>query len=302
MKRNTIIILAAFGFFALSSCRNQTVAETEQTPVVSVKTSVVKTGDIESSLILNGKTTYLRKNTIVSPISGYVGKMNIRFGDKVKKDEILFEIQTRESKALENSGTLEANSGIIKVAASSDGIVNELNISGTGFYIAEGGTLCTISEYRDLLVLVNVPYEYNTVVKPGTLCKITLADNTDFNGTVYRVMPTMNESSQTQNVFIKPSTDRELPENLNLRVTFITSRHSGSLLVPKVSVMTNETQTEFWIMKIISDTLAVKIPVQMGIANDSIVEILSPELKVNDLTISEGAYGLSDSTVVKIVN
>jgi hypothetical protein len=178
MKSKTIIILAAFGFVALSSCRNQTATETEQTPVVSVKTTAAKTGDIESYLILNGKTTYLRKNTIVSPISGYVGKMNIRFGDKVKKDEILFEIQTRESKALENSGTMEANSGIIKVVASSDGIVDELNISGTGFFIAEGGALCTISEYRDLLVLLNVPYEFNTIVKPGTVCKITLTDNT----------------------------------------------------------------------------------------------------------------------------
>jgi len=302
MKSNTRIILAAFGLIALFSCRNQAATETELTPVVSVKTTAVKTGYIESSLILNGKTTYLRKNTIVSPISGYVGKMNIRFGDKVKKDEILFEIQTRESKALEDSGTLEANSGIIRVAASSDGIVDELTISGTGFFIAEGGTLCTISEYRDLMVLVNVPYEYNTVVKPGTVCKITLTDNTEFNGTVYRIMPTMNESSQTQNVYIKPSTDRELPENLNLRVSFITARHSGSLLVPKVSVMSNETQTDFWIMKISSDSLAVRIPVQLGIANDSIVEILSSELKTNDLTISEGAYGLSDSTVVKIVN
>jgi multidrug efflux pump subunit AcrA (membrane-fusion protein) len=302
MKSNIIIILAAFGFIALSSCGNQAATETELTPVVSVKTTAVKNGYIESSLVLNGKTTYLRKNTIVSPISGYVGKMNIRFGDKVKKDDILFEIQTRESKALEDSGTLEANSGIIKVAASSDGIVDELTISGTGFFIAEGGTLCTISEYRDLMVLVNVPYEYNSVVKPGTVCKITLTDNTEFNGTVYRIMPTMNESSQTQNVYIKPSTDRELPENLNLRVRFITARHSGSLLVPKVSVMSNETQTDFWIMKILSDSLAVRIPVQLGIANDSIVEILSSELKTNDLTISEGAYGLSDSTVVKIVN
>jgi hypothetical protein len=302
MKINKIITLASLGFMALYSCRNQPTAETEQTPVVSVKTTAVKTGDIESSLILNGKTTYLRKNTIVSPISGYVGKMNIRFGDKVKKDDVLFEIQTRESKALENSGTLEPNAGIIKVTASSDGIVDELNISGTGFFISEGGTLCTISEYRDLMVLVNVPYEYNNIVKTGALCRITLSDNTEFNGSVYRIMPTMNESSQTQNVYIKPSTGRELPENLNLRVTFITEKHSGSLLVPKVSVMANETQTEFWIMKVTGDSLAVRIPVHLGISNDSIVEILSSGLKPDDLTISDGAYGLSDSTRVKIVN
>jgi hypothetical protein len=302
MKSITIVLLAAFEFIAISSCRQHVTVETEQTPVVSVKTIAVKTGDIESSLSLNGKTTYLKKNTIISPISGYIVKMNIRFGDKVKKNDILFEIQTKENKALENSGTMEGNAGIIKVTASSDGLIDELNISGTGFYITEGGTLCTISEYQDLMVLVNVPYEYNSLVKSGAECKITLSDNSGFKGTVYRKMPAMNEVSQTQNVLIKPDTKRELPENLNLTVIFVTAKHTGSFLVPKEAVMTNETQTQFWIMKIFSDSLAVKIPVQLGIANDSIVEILSSGLSKNDLTIYEGAYGLPDSTVVRIVN
>lgn len=302
MKSITILLLIAFVFIAISSCRQQVTVGRVQTPVVSVKTIAIKTGDIESSLSLNGKTIYLKKNTIISPISGYIVKMNIRYGDKVKKNDILFEIQTKENKALENSGTMEGNAGIIKVTASSDGLVDELNISGTGYYITEGSTLCTISEYEDLIVLVNVPYEYNTIVKTGSECKITLSDHSGFNGTVYRKMPTMNEVSQTQNVLIKPDTKRELPENLNLTVIFITAKHTGSFLVPKEAVMTNETQTQFWIMKIISDSLAVKIPVQPGIVNDSIIEILSSGLSENDLAICEGAYGLPDSTVVRIVN
>jgi hypothetical protein len=302
MKMICKLFLAVFAFASISSCKQQlTVGTEEESPVVSVKTTLVKTGDIESSISLNGKTTYLKKNTIISPISGYVVKMNIRFGDRVSKSDILFEIQTKENKALENSGTIEGNTGVIKVPASSDGIVNDLNISGTGFYISEGGSLCTITEYDDLMVLVNVPYEYNSVVNAGTLCKITLADKSVFNGTVYRKMPTMNELSQTQNVFIKPSAGRELPENLNLTVTFITAKHTGSLLVPKEAVMTNETQDQFWIMKMADDTLAIKVPVQTGIGNDSIVEVVSSVLKKDDLTISEGAYGLSDSTVVRIV-
>ena len=64
--------------------------------------------------------------------------------------------------------------------------------------------------------------------------------------------------------------------------------------------MTNETQSEFWVMKIIDSNLAVKINVVRGIENDSIVEISSPDLHIDDLLISEGAYGLSDSTIVKI--
>ena len=64
--------------------------------------------------------------------------------------------------------------------------------------------------------------------------------------------------------------------------------------------MTNETQSEFWVMKINGGNLAVKVPVKRGIENDSVVEVSSPDLKMNDLLISEGAYGLADSTIVKI--
>jgi hypothetical protein len=54
-------------------------------------------------------------------------------------------------------------------------------------------------------------------------------------------------------------------------------------------------------MKINTGDTAVKIPVKKGIENDSIAEVISSELKVNDLIISDGAYGLPDSTIVSIV-
>ena len=107
-------------------------------------------------------------------------------------------------------------------------------------------------------------------------------------------------TTQTQDVLIKPSSGRPLPENLNLIVQFINEKHTGSLLVVKGAVMSNEIQSEFWVMKISGGNLAVKVPVIRGIENDTIVEVSSPVLKINDLLISDGAYGLADSTIVKI--
>jgi hypothetical protein len=65
--------------------------------------------------------------------------------------------------------------------------------------------------------------------------------------------------------------------------------------------MTDEIQSEFWIMKIVNDSIAIRVPVTRGIENDSIVEIFSPHLNFNDRVIYEGAYGLPDSTVIEIV-
>ncbi|MHB9142091.1 MAG: efflux RND transporter periplasmic adaptor subunit [Paludibacter sp.] len=287
----TVILLT----LALSSCTKKVTTEADQTTVVSVKTTPVLFGDIENTVSLNGKTIFLKKNSVASPISGYILKTHVKFGDKVQKNDVLFEIQTKENKALEIT-----NSGIINVVSPSNGTVNALNINETGAYIMEGTELCSIVENKNLMVQVNVPFEYNSLVRPGTKCKLLLADNTSFDGRIFQVLPNIDEANQTQQVLIKPKTNRALPENLNLMVQLVQSKKNQTCLVPKNAVMTNESQTEFWVMKIVNDNLAVKTPVAIGIENDKLVEILSTDLNKNDLIISEGAYGLTDSTTVKI--
>ncbi|HKJ81044.1 MAG TPA: HlyD family efflux transporter periplasmic adaptor subunit [Ignavibacteriaceae bacterium] len=269
-------------------------------PVVSVRTTVVKQGDIESRVNLNGKTIYLKKNIIVSPIPGYIIKMNVRYGEVVKKNDVLFEVQTKEGKALENTNTFQENAGIVKVLAPAGGIINELNINETGGYIVEGGPMCSIVETGDFVIQMNVPFQYNALIKRNMKCKIILPDNTSLDGYVNRILPVINMTTQTQDVLIKPSSGRPLPENLNLIVQFINEKHTGSLLVVKGAVMTNEIQSKFWVMKIIDNNMAIEVPVIKGIENDTIVEVSSPVLKINDLLISDGAFGMADSTIVKI--
>ncbi len=270
-------------------------------PLVSVKTEAVKQGTIESKLSLNGKTVFLKKNTIVSPIAGYIVKMNVNFGDVVKKNDVLFEIQTKENKALENISVNNGKMDFVKVMASSDGIISELNVNETGGFVMEGLAFCNIIDYKDLVIQVNLPFEYNSLIKPGSKCIMQLADHTSFEGIIYQILPTIDELSQTQMVFTKPITLKQLPENLNLVVQFIYRKHDQSILVSRQALMTNETQSEFWVMKLVNDSIAIKIPVVKGIQNDSVVEIESPDLKLHDLIICEGAYSLADSTIVTIV-
>ena len=283
----------------IASCVKKETNQEEQTQVVSIKTSAVKFGEIDSKLTFNGKTVYLKKNMVASPISGYVLKISIKFGDYVKKNDLLFEIQTKENKALENSNS--GNMGLIKVFAPSQGVINTLNITENGAYVVEGTSLCTVAENHDVLVQLNLPFEYNSLVKTGTKCTIVLGEDTKFEGTVYQILPTVDEANQTQQVLIKPHTNKKLPENLNLTVEILKARHSRTYLVPREAVMTNETQTEFWVMKVVNNKLAIKVPIKKGIENDITVEALSSTLSNTDRIIIEGAYGLNDSTVVRIV-
>jgi len=299
MRNISIICSLCFAIFVLNSCAKKEAKEVEQTPVVTVKTTPVKFGEIDNKLSFNGKTIYLKKNLVISPISGYVRKMSVKFGDAVKKGELLFEIQTKENKALENSNS--GNIGLINVFAPSQGVISTLSITENGAYVVEGASLCTVAESNEVLVQLNLPFEYNSLIKIGTKCTLVLGENTKFEGTVYQILPTVDEANQTQQVLIKPHTNKQLPENLNLAVEILKSRHSHTCLVPRKAVMTNETQTEFWVMKVVNNRLAIKVPIKKGIEDDDTVEALSSDLNNTNEVISEGGYGLNDNTVVKVV-
>ena len=302
MKTTTISFIAAAGLLLLNSCKDRTIPESEIMTVVSVKAESVFQGNIEKRISFNGKTIYLKKNIVVSPIAGYIVRSEAKYGEEVKREDFLFEIQTKESKVLGSEGTISGKMGTVYVTAPSEGFINQLTINETGGYVVEGGELCTIVNNNDLMIQLNVPYEYNSILRPGKKCQIVLPDNFTMDGAINRILPQIDELNQTQSVLIRPENHKLIPENLNLTIIFIQEKHPQTTLISRTSLMTNETQSEFWVMKIIGDTLAVKIPVLKGIENDSITEIKSSSLNKNDLVIRVGAYGLSDSTVIKIVN
>ncbi len=306
MKVHSILLLAAIAFLLIGSCKNKPAENTEEiiVPKASVSVTRIKKGNIENWITLNGRTVFYKKNQVVAPISGYITAVHVKFGDKVEMGKVLFEIQTRENRALEQSGNeskMPGDMGIISVASTTDGIINEPLQLGEGAYVCEGSTLCTIADNNDLQVLVNVPFELHSVVSPGIKCRLLLPDNSQFTGTVTAIRPFVEENSQTQEVLVKPSGNINWPENMNLSVTFLKENKDETLLVPKAALLTNETQSEFWVMKIVNDSLAIQVPVETGLKNDSLVELVSTGLTPDDIIILEGGYGLEDSSLVNII-
>jgi multidrug efflux pump subunit AcrA (membrane-fusion protein) len=304
MKNISNLILLTSLFSLLISCGGS--KQTEQTEEIIVPKAAVKItspfeGSIENQLVLNGKTVFLKKNQVVAPISGYITAVHVNFGDKVQEGSIMFEMQTRENKAFQMAGQSDTNFGKITVQATTSGTINEPITLGVGAYIVEGTPLCNLVDNNDLLVQVNVPYENHNLIKKGMLCRLFLPDNTQIEGSVSQIRPFINETSQTQEVLIKPAGSRPLPENMNLTAAFINSEKTKTLLLPKKAILTNETQDEFWVMKIIQDSIAVMVPIEPGIKNDSLVEIRSADLTLDDIIILEGGYGLEDSSLVNIV-
>jgi len=89
----------------------------------------------------------------------------------------------------------------------------------------------------------------------------------------------MNIAAQTQTLLAKPDELLFLPENLLAKVKFTKKAGGNGQIVPKSCVLSDEMMKEFWVMTLVNDSTAVKVPVKLGNRNSSKAEIISPKFK-----------------------
>jgi hypothetical protein len=111
----------------------------------------------------------------------------------------------------------------------------------------------------------------------------------------------VDAASQTQNVVIKVNSAHTIPENLVAKISIPKIVRDHAISLPKAAVLSDETQTDFWVMKMTDSTTAVKIPVKKGIETSDRIEILSPVFSTQDRILLTGNYGLPDTAKVRIV-
>lgn len=302
IKKSAYIFITAL---ALAACKT---APIEEEPAVVPRSPVqvthIRTGSVADNLNLSATTVYLKRNVITAEIPAFITKVNIRLGDKINKGQVLYELQTKESKALGkqviSADTALANFGTIKIYAPASGIITTFDKQQTGDYVLEGTQLCTIAESNDLAFQVNVPYEFSRFAKPGSACTITLPDNSIHEAIITTPLTAMNALAQTQTILAKTNDALFLPENLIVKVQVSKTPGGTKQIVAKPCILTDEMMQEFWVMKLINDSTAVKVPVVIGNKNEQETEINSPQFNAADRIIISGNYGLTDTAYVKI--
>jgi len=305
MKQISIYFSTAL-VLVLSSCGSKTETQKEETtiPKTPVEVVSISNGSINDELTLFGTTIYLKRNLVTASIPAFIIEVNIKLGDRVNKGDVLYVLQSKESRALGSDvskvdSTLK-NFGIIKVTASATGIISTLDKQQSGDYVLEGTQLCTIAESNDLVFQVNVPYEFTAYAKAGNTCTILLPDNSQHPATFTRALTAMNVVTQTQTILAKCSENLFLPENMMVKVSISKGTQSKKQVLPKSCVLSDEMMKEFWVMKLINDSTSVKIPITVGNKNSERIEVLSPKFEITDKIISKGNYGLSDTALVII--
>lgn len=301
VMKNPIVLGLSF-IILVYGCHNKVEKKTTSTPKAIVETVAFKTGSISEDIEFQAQSSYQIRNMVLAPIDCYVQKVYIKPGDKVKVGQILYQIITKERKATEHlKDTLYKNIGIISIRANNAGIVNTVNTQ-KGDFVSAGNQMCQISNDASLVFTLQVPFEYNNLIKAGANCEISLTDGSTIKGTVKSELGQMSLDGQTRQYLVKPETNMFIPENLLATVKIKTNEIKSSQILPIACLLTDEMMEKYWVMKLENDSTAVRVDVSLGLKNKNEVEIEKPTFNPSDRILSSGNYGLGDTALVKVEN
>lgn len=289
---------------SLSSCSSKNDNSEKKIAGTPVKITHPQKMDLTEYITLNANTVFLKKEIVRATFQGFIEKIYKNIGDKISSGDLLLEIKTKESAADNNLKVPlgdEIFSGVIKIRAKSDGVLTELNYNA-GDFVSDGEQIAVIANPSSLRINLNVPYQFADKINIDTPCEIILPNGKIARASIQKIIPQVDVAAQTQTYILEMHQSESLPENLNVNARIPIRTVKNSTVLPASSILSNETLDKFWIMKLLNDTLAVRVDVTKGIENDDFVQIVKPELKLTDRIIIDGAFGLPDTAKIFINN
>jgi hypothetical protein len=307
MKRYSFTIVCLI-LLLLLSCKSKKEDTDEDAPPQQVQTPVTVTTISSEPLTeyveLNAVSTFLQSSFIKATANGYIQTVNVKPGQFAHAGQLAFVMQTKEAKALGNTiNELDPSfrfSGLIKINVTQTGYITEVNHQ-KGDYVQDGEQLAILSDSKSFGFLLNLPYELRQYLGNNKILDIELPDKTRLKGSIARIMPSVDSISQTQGVLIRVNSTKPIPQNLIGKVRIIKNERSNTISLPKEAVLTDESQSEFWVMKMTDSVTAVKVPVIKGMETSDRVEIIRPAFTASDKILLTGNYGLPDTAKVKIM-
>jgi multidrug efflux pump subunit AcrA (membrane-fusion protein) len=296
-----LILLISCKSKEASSDEEEVAPEDVRTPVTVTS---VETTNLNDYVELNATSSYQQSNFIKASANGYLTSVNVKIGQMVYAGQQAFTLQTKEAHALGNTiNKLDPSfhfSGIINIKAAASGYIQALDHQ-VGDYVQDGEQLAVLADAKSFGFILNLPVELRRYVSTGKTLQIDMPDGTHVNGVVSNIMPNVDSVSQTQNVLIKVSSSTTIPQNLIAKVRIVKAQKTNVTSLPKAAILTDEAQTNFWVMKMIDSITAVKVPIIKGLETPDKVEIVSPKFSPNDKILLTGNYGLPDTAKVKIM-
>jgi multidrug efflux pump subunit AcrA (membrane-fusion protein) len=309
----------------LAACSKEPATESSPEVRVDVKTAVVRVGGIDETILATGSTAIQREAQLRSPITGILVGFRFFNGDKIEKGVSIAQVRTRESQAsiqgaeelLRSARTdqqrdeaqralrlANETANTVQIKAPFDGLLsaktkNEMEV------VAEGDQVATLVDPSSVFFLAEVPSASLHRIHTGQIASVrfTSKPGRAYQGTVQRIEPQMNAGDQTARVHITFGTQAPVLEgSLFGEAAIVVGRKEHVLLVPAAALLRDDENNRMSVMLLGPDSVAHMVEVIVGLKRDSVAEISSPGITAGSTVITEGSYGLPDSTRVRVVH
>ncbi len=324
MRYYALALILAIIALTQAGCGGKESTDSSSTALVEVKTTMVRSSEVEEVVNATGMTAPLRQTQLRSPITGVIIRFEFFNGDAVKRGQTVAIIRTKESQAaiqgaeelLQSALSLpqkqEAQQALnlaqktandVTIEAPFDGVINN-KLKNEMEIVAEGEEITTIIDVESILFLADVPSSQLFRIKIGqpTHIRFPTIPGGNFYGMIKRIEPQVNPSDQTTRVWIDLTGDiPDLSSSMFGDAAIVVGKRTNALVVPEAALLHNDDTDVTSIMVVGPDSLAHSTAVSVGVVSDSVAEISSPAISPGEVVITEGHYGLPDSTRVRIV-
>lgn len=300
-------IVIAGAVILITGCgKNQEQEKSAVTPKADVEVTTIDKANLNDTIFMTAGSFYNSRSVVVSPISGYITEVTIANGENISSGKFIFEIVTKEYNALKSSRdildslNIGKKAGKIEINSPAGGQVSDLTVL-SGQYVQEGSALCSIIDMSSLLFKLYVPLQFHSDISTGKRCTIQMPDGKLIDAVVSNLSAKTEQNTQTEVYFLRPVSAMKVPEGINVKVFIVKRKPAGSQVLPKQAVLSSEKLDEYWVMKLINDSTAIKVPVVIGNIYGGIIEIKEPQFSPDEKIITSGNYGLPDTALVHII-
>lgn len=225
--------------------------------------------------------------------SGKISKLYVRIGDKVRKDEVVAEVDaSRPGMDYKNSPVKAPVSGTITSFP--------LNIGST---VSASTSIGKISSTGKLEIKTNVAERFISRISMYQKAELTFDayPGEKFPATLVEIEPVLDTSTRTLGIkLIQEPTDSRLRAGMYARIKLVTDTKKNTIVIPNNVVVTRNEEEIVYIIDPQTNTVKAS-PIKKGIRVDDKLEV-EMGITPGDLIVVKGQALLTDGAKVNIVN
>jgi multidrug efflux pump subunit AcrA (membrane-fusion protein) len=259
--------------------------------VPAVRVTPVESGDISTSIIINGDVLAVREVSIFPVTAGKIVELRLRVGDAVAEGQIVAVVDpSRPGEVYSGSPVRSTISGTVLQAPYS-----------AGDTVSQQSAIYVIGDLSSLVIETFVPERFSANIHTGLRSEFFFDSMPDevFTGIVSEVSPILDPASRTLRIRLRfEKRDPRIRPGMFATVSLVTASRSNVPLIPRVAVINTYNS---WIVFVVNaESIAERRELSLGLESETMVEVLGG-LLIGDLVVSSGQNFLSNNEPVRVL-